>query len=75
MRQHELEAEIHRLERLNSRLCADIHAIITEQDSMYKLVKDNKDTRGKQSLLHQLISPKLPLRAPLMHLPCQRIAR
>ncbi|ESU37377.1 Hypothetical protein DHA2_112787 [Giardia duodenalis] len=51
MRQHELEAEIHRLERLNSRLCADIHAIITEQDSMYKLVKDNKDTRGKQKLI------------------------
>lgn len=50
MRQHELESEIHRLSRLNSRLCADIHAIITEQDNMYKLVKDGKDTRGKQRL-------------------------
>lgn len=48
MRQHELESEIHRLSNLNSRLCADIHAIITEQDSMYKIVKDGKEARNKQ---------------------------
>lgn len=48
MRQHELESEIHRLNSLNSKLCTDIHAIITEQDSVYKMAKDNKELRGKQ---------------------------